>query len=401
MKIAFRTSGGRGEYELAGKQGNTSAADIVNCVIDFQVSPHIIVPGNCSLRTAGGKPRIRLESKDAIHAYRWLSALLLLRKPNRIRVASPPDQDHINFLIGYQVSGVRVDVAVKEEKYCQLRPTALEIHQGKVNEYISIPERIGRIQLILADTSKLPKEIEDALVVYGAAIKETISHKRLEQIRDEIYKAIEKHASNSEDMSDSLTYLEKILHLDNRKHAREEELGSSEQDNTPEGEDDPRTEIQVRSDYIRSWRKIIERGHQGRVFSRQVIEAYDSRCVISGKRLPRTSVNAIPGVDAAHILPWAKYDLNKISNGVCLSKTYHWAFDSGILSILFDTNLNSYKVAMEDSIKVQLRKDGCDLELFEPCLGVIPEARLPKDKNLWPNPVFLDEFNKLIRDVRS
>ena len=52
---------------------------------------------------------------------------------------------------------------------------------------------------------------------------------------------------------------------------------------------------------------------------------------LCGLHLPRTSVNASAGVDAAHILPWADYDLDHVCNGICLCKHHHWAFDEGLL----------------------------------------------------------------------
>ena len=36
-------------------------------------------------------------------------------------------------------------------------------------------------------------------------------------------------------------------------------------------------------------------------------------------------------MDAAHILPWAGYDLDVVSNGLCFCKHHHWAFDEGLI----------------------------------------------------------------------
>lgn len=395
MKIAFRTSGGRGEYELAGRQGATSVGDLFDYSFDFQVSPYILVPGHCSLRKHGGKPRIRLEGDPtATHAYRWLSALLLLPKPNRVRSAVKTSGSTLHLSSGYQVSGIRVDIASSEESHCTLRPTILELHQGENERLLSVPERMGRIQNMLAEKDKLPEALASLLSDYEEATKGDISHKALEQIRTQIYEGLQE-AGGGSTLDDALDALEALLPQTEQIAAQAMEL-QLPASITPDGENDERSAIEVRADFIRAWRLVAERGHKGRKFSREVMEAYDTRCIVSGSRLPRTPANPTPGVDAAHILPWAKYDLDKVTNGVCLAKTYHWAFDSAILRIAYDHAANRYVVSMEDATRQVLSDAGCDLDLFMPHLGAIPEDRLPANLALRPDPAFLDEFNKQI-----
>lgn len=397
MKIAFRTSGGRGEYELAGRQGNNSVVDLAGYHFDFQVSPYLLVPGKCTLQINGGKPRLRLADADssATHAYRWLSALLLLQKPNRVRTENTHYATSIDFLASYQVSGIRVDVAAldKEDSYCRLRPTILELHQGDITETLSIPERVSRIQAVLENLDKLPQPVADALGTFAYAFANPESHKKLEQLRDAVYDAVETTDAN-EKAADALPYLEALI------GGLEPEEGGEAITETDEegsnGEDDQRSEIQIRADYVRAWRKVAERGYKGKKFSRAVLDAYDSRCLVSGRQLPRTRANTIPGVDAAHILPWANYDLDQVNNGVCLAKTYHWAFDAGIIRIQFDSKANTYVRLVDAATRTVLVEDGLDLAEFDQHLGAIPSDRLPKENALWPNPKFLEEFNKLL-----
>lgn len=405
MKIAFRPSGkiggdskhtGRGEYELAGRQGIVDVADVIDCRLDFQISPWLKVPGNCYLRRESGKPRLRLDDrKNDEHIYRWLSSLLLMPKPVRRLVSSPSDKNLIDFSKEYLLANIQVDVAQKEKDHCYLRPTVLEIKQGEVSSLISIPERLGRIQAVLANSAKFPKEIDQALTTYKEALNQPLSHKLLKHLRDAIQQAVSIYRTDSQESADPLVFLESILSLDTSGDFEQDTVSGFVENQY--NENDQRSEIQIRSDYVRAWRHVAERGYQGRKFSKSVIDAYDSRCVISGYRLPKTELNMVPGVDAAHILPWAKYDLDTVNNGLCLSKTYHWAFDSGILQVIFDRDTQSYKVIIDNSTEASLLKSGCDVELFKPHLGKIDESRLPKDKSLWPNPDFLDEFNKTIR----
>jgi len=72
------------------------------------------------------------------------------------------------------------------------------------------------------------------------------------------------------------------------------------------------------------------------------------RCLFSGQRLPRTESTTTAGVDAAHILPWSRYDLDAIPNGVCLNKQCHWAFDEGLFRLTFDSSEGAYAVTIPD-----------------------------------------------------
>ncbi len=394
MKIAFRTSGGRGEYELAGSQGTTSSTELANYAIDFQVSPNILVSGKCVLQIKNGKPRIRLNKgdDDSTHAYRWLSALLLLRKPSRVRA----DDEYLvargSAPAKYQIYSIQVDVVSSASSICLLRPTIIEIHEGQSSKFISVPDRIGRIQYILENAENLPDSIQSVLSDFGKALVLPEGHKNLEELRNKVYISLANYDTSYQGSLDALPILENILFS---KGIAIEEYEPKLQPIVL-AEDDKRTAIEIRSDYLRSWRFVAERGYQGRKFSKSILDAYDNRCLISGVRLSKTSMNTIPGVDAAHILPWAKFDLNTVPNGLCLTKTYHWAFDSGIIRIEFDPSMNSYITIMDNLAKQAMIDARCDLSLFEPHLGVIPISRLPQQESLWPSPVFLKELNKLL-----
>lgn len=59
-------------------------------------------------------------------------------------------------------------------------------------------------------------------------------------------------------------------------------------------------------------------------FTDQVLSAYNNRCAVTGAQLKL--------VDAAHILPVvAPNSVDHVTNGICLSPTYHRAFDSGLI----------------------------------------------------------------------
>lgn len=82
-----------------------------------------------------------------------------------------------------------------------------------------------------------------------------------------------------------------------------------------------------------SRRRIVEtisRLARAANFRDQIVSAYESRCAVTGIQLRL--------VDAAHILPiGAEGSVDNVNNGICLSPTYHRAFDHGL--IYLDANL--------------------------------------------------------------
>ena len=82
MRIALRTSGGRGEYELAGHQSNIGASDLLGRRLTYQLTPDLVLDGLSRAEHVQGKPRIRLEEGGS-HIYRVLADVFLLPLPRR------------------------------------------------------------------------------------------------------------------------------------------------------------------------------------------------------------------------------------------------------------------------------------------------------------------------------
>lgn len=74
-------------------------------------------------------------------------------------------------------------------------------------------------------------------------------------------------------------------------------------------------------------RSVQRRLHQA-MFRARVLDAYGRRCALSGLREPRL-------IDAAHIMPDTDEHLGQpdISNGICMSKIHHAAYDAGLIGI--------------------------------------------------------------------
>jgi putative restriction endonuclease len=75
----------------------------------------------------------------------------------------------------------------------------------------------------------------------------------------------------------------------------------------------------------------LTRPFRDEAFRRQVRQAYDNRCAVSGLRL--INGGGRPEVEAAHIQPVASMGPDSVRNGIALSGTVHWLFDRGLISI--------------------------------------------------------------------
>ena len=66
-------------------------------------------------------------------------------------------------------------------------------------------------------------------------------------------------------------------------------------------------------------------------FRRLVLKSYAETCAVCGARLLTSS--GISVIDAAHILPFARFGNDDVRNGMALCKTHHWLFDKGLISV--------------------------------------------------------------------
>ncbi|XBQ16772.1 MAG: HNH endonuclease [Oceanicaulis sp.] len=109
--------------------------------------------------------------------------------------------------------------------------------------------------------------------------------------------------------------------------------------------------------------QISQRPFRDRVFATQVRSAYDSRCAVTGLKIINGGGRA--EMEAAHIKPVAEKGPDSVRNGVALSRTVHWMFDRGLLSIDDDFRLLTAKPLLPEGVE----------RLFDPSGYVhVPEA---------------------------
>lgn len=120
--------------------------------------------------------------------------------------------------------------------------------------------------------------------------------------------------------------------------------------------------------------QILNRPFRDRVFAKQVRDAYDSRCAITGLKIINGGGRA--EMEAAHIQPVASDGPDTVRNGLALSRTVHWMFDRGLISVD-----NNFRLLRADP----LLPEGVD-RLFDRS-GYI---HVPEDARAQPNPAFLE-----------
>ena len=117
-------------------------------------------------------------------------------------------------------------------------------------------------------------------------------------------------------------------------------------------------------------------------FRRKVIVAYEKRCAATRMQLRL--------IDAAHILPvGAPGSTDDVTNGICLSPTYHRAFDQRLIFLSDD-----YTMRINPTQERELARLGENegIELFKANLG--KRIYLPTDKDQWPDIRMIQRANR-------
>ena len=121
--------------------------------------------------------------------------------------------------------------------------------------------------------------------------------------------------------------------------------------------------------------QTISRIPRDRVFRKLVLDAYDSRCAITGLKLINGGGRA--EVEAAHIKPVARHGPDTVRNGIALSGTVHWMFDRGLISL-------------SDNLDVLVSRQANDPEQIWKLVNSTGKAFPPADAKLRPHPKFLE-----------
>ena len=110
-------------------------------------------------------------------------------------------------------------------------------------------------------------------------------------------------------------------------------------------------------------------------FRRQVCQAYDNRCAVTGLKILDSKGRA--EVQGAHIVPVAENGPDVVQNGLALCGTAHWLFDRHMISLTDEYRL----LVSHNTIPAEFR------ELFDKQMDRI---HLPRDPNLWPHRIYIE-----------
>ncbi len=95
-------------------------------------------------------------------------------------------------------------------------------------------------------------------------------------------------------------------------------------------------------------------------------------------------------IDAAHILPVGIEGSNdEVANGICLSPTYHRAYDRGLIYLDEDLNMKMNGAKEQELIQVGMAGG---LEAFKSYLDT--RIHLPQDSHQWPSVEFIRSANQ-------
>jgi putative restriction endonuclease len=118
---------------------------------------------------------------------------------------------------------------------------------------------------------------------------------------------------------------------------------------------------------------ITERPFRDAAFTKVVREAYESTCAMTGLRLVNGGGRC--EIEAAHIKPVEDEGPDSPRNGIALSRTIHWMFDRGWLSISESGGILVAKKLVPDPVRRMLNPDG--------------KIRIPSTVAWTPHPIFL------------
>lgn len=390
MRIALRTSGGRGEYEVAGSHEAIRVHDVIDREIALELLPGCRFPSNNFVRHTQGKPRIRLHDPHSdCHVYLILAAILLLPKPKREIGVTPGGKLQI-YKDNFSVISIPFDVVELSSTEIVVSPTQMVLSNSTFDSVrLDVIERLRIVMACWEAASKHSSALANAILRHRDAFNRR-------DVKAVIGAAESIRLSNIES-DDPLRHITKALNLPNLDelmwlgvHATDiEEAMALGEENLEELKEAARNRIKV-------WQQVALRGAAGAKFSTEVRQAYNHTCLFSGMRLPKTPATGSSGVDAAHILPWAEYNLNAVSNGLCLSKLCHWAFDAGILRLSYDTSTSNYEIALSEAALAAESAGLLKLNGLKDIQGVVSTSLLPKDSSNWPSPSFLKVYNEAL-----
>lgn len=382
MHIGFRTSGGRGEYEVVGSQSGYTAAMMEGWSFYMRWPDGVVRDTGLWLDPGdSGKPRLRSLMKPKIQIGRIVSSMLLLPAPRRdVKTTTSGwpvimESKYSVTQVGFGLDSEFTDVTVR----VTFVPSWVELSNRSDTDAIGVAARWARIQAVYDLISELPATVQPEVVKHRDYLASgQVVDGSLARIVKAICSGLLAHPdSGYVSGHDPLPALERLVRIE-----PPDEVEPALPPPNELSEDEP--EINVRSAH--QYRMAKMRGSAGRAFSEAVRGAYHNACAICGAEFG--GIDGVrSGIDAAHILAWSKHDLDVVSNGIALCKLHHWAFDAGVMFICEEKG--TYRIrftTLADRFKSEsldrIGSEGDD----------IPDAWLPSDPAQRPSTHYLERL---------
>lgn len=376
MHIGFRTSGGRGEYELVGGHAGQSASGLDGWTFHFRWPDGVVRDTLLWLDPgASGKPRLRSLAPQPFQVGRLVAAMLMLPPPRRDMrggASTLPVLQANEYVVTKVGFGPDTEFASPPESVTA-EPNYVEIANAVHTDFINVSSRWTRIATVCNVMERYSAGVITVLKEYQAFLLSAKSVDRdLTRITDDLRRSLAASDGAYSEELDPLPTLERIAGVplpDQRSLPPPDELGEDE------------IEVKARSAQI--YRLARVRDSAARRFSIEVLQAYRERCAFCGARLG--GIPGIPsGIDAAHILAWSSYDLDIIGNGIALCKLHHWAFDAALMVPIIQHGSHVVRFT-----HLAQRFDPVTLKLLGSDGFVILEDWLPTDVNHRPSSKYL------------
>jgi hypothetical protein len=341
----------------------------------------------------GGKHRIRLAADQAggrdLYPHWHVAGALLLPRPARDEDAWMPGQPIMRNR-EYGIMHLRLGaVDVTQPGLAVVTVRLVEVRNQSGQHEFAFADRYAEVVRLWDHAARYEDDVRDLLAEHRQLMQGggMVSHDAL-RITDDLQQRMAETAADYDVVpaapnTDPLPTLESIIQID-----------------PPEANINPtaipQEDIVLRRRTIAQQRRwAAARGGSAVRFRRQVQRAWRFTCAVCGLRLPPVGSGGCPGVDSAHILPYAEYDLDHARNGICLCKLHHWAFDEGL--ILVRWNGTAYEVIVPAASAERMQDAGVQID--EAVLrgsGTIPSPRLPASAAERPSPEALAALETLL-----
>lgn len=378
MHIGFRTSGGRGEYEIVGSHSGYNAISLEGWTFNMAWPDGQVRETGLGLDPgSSGKPRLRSLLDPPFQIGRAVAAMLLLPDPRR-NFAGTQSGEPVARQKGYVLT--RIGFGPNSEftgvaDLVKIDPSFVELANSDSSQTIGVTSRWDTIREILNMRDHLPDAVWTELEAHEAYLAGGgVVGPDLVAIGASLRRAIAASYVGFFASEDPVPFLAGRLGVSPTGVTLPppDEIGEEEQ------------AVKARSAF--EYRLAKSRGPSASAFRRDVQSAYAGRCAFCGGKF-----GGIPdvrsGVDAAHILAWSRYDKDDVDNGLSLCKLHHWAFDAALMVPVYsrghyEIRFTSLSVGVDEFSRSLLGQDGTQ----------IPDDRLPSDTALRPNPKYLQRL---------